>query len=145
MSESIWNRLLQPPADAAPGDTVHLSKVSATVNVSRELLQPSLESRIWDGITAAMRQTPEERAAAYERRKREVAPVQAAVLAEHAARLAEADGLRRAVLELHAPHFRDLSDSAYCDGCDAYGYEVDDTEFPCRTYELARDFVAESA
>jgi hypothetical protein len=63
------------------------------------------------------------------------------ILAAHAQALAAADGLRRAVLELHAPVFSGDSDRyPNCEGCEYGGYEGEPTSFPCMTYDLARDF-----
>lgn len=53
---------------------------------------------------------------------------------QHAAVLDRATGLRRAILELHAPR------GAWpeCHGC-PHGYEEDSAEWPCDTYRLAID------
>lgn len=73
-------------------------------------------------------------------RRAEANRIAAEELAEHAALLAVAEPFRRAVLELHRPQLREWSTHHVCLGCDAEGYEVDDTTFPCTTYLLARDW-----
>lgn len=59
------------------------------------------------------------------------------IIAAHEAHMAEATGLRRVMLELHAP-MRDDPDPPYCGECSLYSsnYEV---SFPCNTYVPARD------
>lgn len=105
----------------------------------------------WDSLLeAAFRQslglppdtrTEEQRAADLERHRQRCAEAQTRILAEHAQTLAAAHGLRRAVLELHAPTIRgEWSDKADCSGCEYGGWESEPPEFPCTTYELARDF-----
>jgi hypothetical protein len=73
-----------------------------------------------------------------EARQREVA----AQLAQHEALVQQATGLRKAVLELHG--LREDYGSLECEGCDFAGYEGEPAEWPCRTYELARDFQDEN-
>lgn len=66
-------------------------------------------------------------------------------LAEHHHRMVFATGLRRAVLELHAPSVEDAYAYPVCRGCDADGYDCEPPEWPCRTYVLARDGVPPDA
>lgn len=61
------------------------------------------------------------------------------ILAKHAEVSAAAHGLRRAVLELHAPKVF-YSSGLYCGGCEFNGCEAEPFEFPCSTYVLARDW-----
>lgn len=75
--------------------------------------------------------TPEQRAA--ERDKVEAA---------HSAALAGETGLRRAILELHAPTPADahIGANLRCSCC--YNPDYDD-DWPCETYVLARDWIDE--
>jgi hypothetical protein len=61
----------------------------------------------------------------------------------HDGHLASSEGLRRAVLELHAPKFS-FSDRdhhfPYCEGCDPGTWAEEPSDFPCATYLLARDW-----
>lgn len=63
--------------------------------------------------------------------------IRTTVTAEHSERIAQATGLQRQILELHAPVFDEYDRRGRCDGCDFGGYEAEAPEFPCRTYELA--------
>jgi len=58
--------------------------------------------------------------------------------AAHCKAFVHASGLRRAVLELHAPTFEYLGSSPACSSCYDGEYGADD--WPCETYVLARDF-----
>jgi hypothetical protein len=86
--------------------------------------------------------TPEEQAAAVTelRRVRDVELVveRDKVEAAHSAVLAGATGLRRAILELHAPTFEEFGAKPSCSGCYDSDYGHDD--WPCETYVLARDY-----
>lgn len=57
----------------------------------------------------------------------------------HAALVRGTSGLRRAVLEQHAPH--DGYRFPTCSDCDGGAYE--EVRFPCPTYTLARDWSGE--
>lgn len=58
----------------------------------------------------------------------------AATLVEHARLVVESSGLRREILQLHAPH-PDPGGYTYCSICfTSNGYEK---QFPCVTYQLA--------
>lgn len=61
----------------------------------------------------------------------------------HAATLTTATGLRRAILELHAPTWFDHSHvgGGHCGGCEFEpNYEGEAIDWPCQTYTLARDW-----
>lgn len=58
------------------------------------------------------------------------------VEAEHLELFTAASGLRRAVIDLHGPKL--MGPYIVCDECE--GYDGGYLEFPCRTYELARDW-----
>lgn len=125
-------------------ETVRIKKISATLPVSTELLVPQ-----W--VTEGMFRWifgPDSRTEAEKEQARRDAEVwraeqqrqQDEVLREHAERLAASGGLRRAILELHAPVVSDYSYTPRCEGCDMDGYDAEPPPFPCRSYELARDF-----
>ncbi len=90
--------------------------------------------------------TPEQQAAAVAEillvREAERAAERAAehdeVEAAHSAALTDATGLRRAILELHAPTFGEFGAKPRCSGCydSDYGHDA----WPCETYVLARDW-----
>jgi hypothetical protein len=105
-------------------------KYGGYIPVSRELLDDS------DYLRRAMHGELTEREKAEARAERERrASERATVVVEHQGRLDAATGLRRAVLDLHAP-----VQSAYwltCEGCDIAGHEAEPPEWPCRTYSLA--------
>jgi len=86
--------------------------------------------------------TPEQKAAeiAARRRVRDAERAAERYKAEfaHYKALADATGLRRAVLELHAPTFEEFGSSPGCSCCYDSEYGADD--WPCETYVLARDF-----
>lgn len=81
--------------------------------------------------------TDEERArdrAAFEEASRKI---QNEVLTKHGVTIAEAQGLARAILELHGPTFDGPTDRwARCAGCDFSGSEAESPDFPCPTYQL---------
>jgi len=56
----------------------------------------------------------------------------------HYKALADSLGLRRAVLELHAPTFTGIGSIPGCSHCEDSEWGSDD--WPCETYVLARDF-----
>lgn len=88
--------------------------------------------------------TPAERAererAAAEWRARRAAE-QAERLAAHGVLVATTVGLRRAVVELHAPA-TSVGGDLVCHGCDAGSYAEENPEWPCSTYRLAAGWVA---
>lgn len=101
-----------------------VTKIGYTIPVSAELL------REYAPPTAP---TDEERESAREWAIREHNDA----VNRHAAALNRANGVARAVLELHAPTFDGNPDpSPMCNGCDFTGYEADPPFWPCRTYEL---------
>lgn len=60
--------------------------------------------------------------------------------AEHSRNLEGATGLRRAILEMHAPEM-DYPSDATCKGCYVdEGCGCEGAHFPCSTYALARDW-----
>jgi hypothetical protein len=61
----------------------------------------------------------------------------------HYKALADSLGLRRAVLELHAPMFEEFGAKPRCSGCYDSDYGHDD--WPCETYVLARDWTEGTA
>lgn len=77
--------------------------------------------------------TSEERAAEWEAEREAERVQERAIIAAHGERVATATGLRRAVLELHAP-----DEYGLCQGCvtDCCAPKVSD----CPTYTLARDW-----
>lgn len=91
--------------------------------------------------------TPEQWAAelAERRRVREIkrAAERAEAEAAHVAALADSRGLRRAVLELHAPTFTAIGSNPGCSHCQDSEFGADD--WPCETYVLARDFPGDAA
>lgn len=127
-------------------ETVRVEKIGGYVQVSRELLGAGgFVPPNWLMVAAGLEddpRTPEQIAADRAASEAKEAAARAECEAAHAAAIAAADGVRRAVLELHAPVWNWWG--ATCEGCDVGGYEPDDPEFPCRTYELARDFPKET-
>lgn len=111
-----------------------IRQISSWVPVSAELLQE------YRGLHEQLFRTPtdEEREQARLRQVEDRLD-RAQQQAEHEARVQRATGLRRAVLELHAPVHEVAYRGLVCHGCDADGYEVEPPGWPCRTYELARD------
>lgn len=100
-----------------------IRKLSAYVPISAELLlEPTDEDR------ERWRKRAEERAAEYR-----------AALARHDELLATTTGLRHAILGLHAPVPKSYGDEHECRGCELNGYDAEHPDWPCRTYELARD------
>jgi len=91
--------------------------------------------------------TPEQKAAevAERQRVREIkrAAERAEAEAAHTAALAESAGLRRAVLELHAPTFEGFGSTPGCSHCEDSEWGSDG--WPCETYVLARDYPEESS
>ena len=64
--------------------------------------------------------------------------IRADIESTHAALLASSTGLRRQILELHAPTFYHAADRhPRCDGCECQGWEAEQAEFPCTTYDMA--------
>jgi hypothetical protein len=103
----------------------------------RDLMEQAMRTTL--GLPPDTR-TPEQRKidrADYERRRIEH---HAAISTAHDALIAEATGLRRAVLELHGPGREPYGWEPRCDGCESEGYESEQPTFPCSTYVLARDF-----
>jgi hypothetical protein len=84
--------------------------------------------------------TPEQRTADRAEYERSRVQHHAATSAAHDALIAEATGLRRAVLELHGPEREPYGWEPRCHGCESAGWESEQPEFPCSTYVLARDF-----
>lgn len=127
-------------------DGFQVNKIGFSVPVSSELLRQAQE--VGEAMQIAMGlkpdpRTPEQiaadRAVWEEQRRQERADIDA----KHSAALANAEGLARAVLVLHAPVFdSEWSRYAVCQGCDIDGYEAEWPAFPCRTYGLARGWVA---
>lgn len=120
-----------------------VKKLSMVIPISNEITlraEPELAfalSRLWGPDT----RTPEQKAADEKRWQEMDAERKRADQAElnaHGERMAAATGLRRAILELHAPQ-RYESGRLHCDGCDMDGYEVEAPDFPCRTYTLAAE------
>lgn len=117
-------------------------KFGMDVLVSDEALIPrSWSDSLWAGVLGPDNRTQAQKDASHEAWMQRRAESRTAIELAHASALAAADGAARAVLELHAPVFRgDFGDDAHCDGCDVDGYEAEQPAFPCRTYELVRDF-----
>jgi len=100
-------------------------------------LEPPFSPYEWYSLT------PEQQAAAVAEillvREAEQAAERDEVEAAHSAALAGSSGLRRAVLELHAPTFGEFGAKPRCSCC--YNPDYDD-DWPCETYVLARDWAA---
>jgi hypothetical protein len=104
--------------------------------VSQHEVWIPVSPELYDAMT---REPTDDERAEYTRRREEREAEQRRQLDEHAHRMVTATGLRRAVLELHAPSVEDSYAYPVCRGCDADGYDWEPPEWPCSTYVLARD------
>jgi len=116
-----------------------VKKIAHFIPISQEMLDaydaPNLLNLVSGDLT-------DEQRAEHQRRREQREAEQRRQLSEHVHRMVFATGLRRAILELHAPREEDSYACPVCRGCDADGYDWEPPEWPCRSYALARDGVA---